>query len=250
MNLFSKIQRKWTKLRLQPIRVVCVHHVSDKYDASYMWEEDWTNTERLKMWIRTMQEQGYIFISLSQAYSYIQRDLFRFHKYVVLTADDGYKSLLNIIPWLEEQQIPITLFLNPRYIFENEIGPNVGRKLKESHVKITSSELYIKEPDLKYLQSTLITFAYHGYEHIDEWEIDGIVFEKNVDLCMNIMQKRLSNVVPFYAHTYSHTKQENDKLLREKSLTPVYVFGNENYNETYRIDRELISDERLIEGLI
>ena len=109
------------KLRLQPIRVYCFHHVSDAYDTSYMWEEDWLNTDALKTFILGLQQNGYTFISLSEAHAKLTNDIYRNRKYAVLTADDGFKTLLNIVPWLIEQQIPITLFMNPRYITDDGI---------------------------------------------------------------------------------------------------------------------------------
>ena len=116
MSAIAKIRRKWTKLRLQPIRVVCFHQVSDEYNPLTMWECDWTQTELFKRNILNLKRQGVIFLSLSEAYDKLRHDWYRRKKYVALTADDGYKSILNILPWLEEQKIPITLFINTKYL--------------------------------------------------------------------------------------------------------------------------------------
>ena len=102
------------KLRLQPIRVFCFHQVSDEYAPLTMWEEDWTQTELFKRNIQNLKERGYTFISLPEAYFKLKNDSFRREKYAVLTADDGFKSMLNILPWLIEQRIPVTLFVNPK----------------------------------------------------------------------------------------------------------------------------------------
>ena len=95
-NIWAKVCRKWTKIRLQPIRVFCFHHVSDTFNKSYMWECDWVNTDVLKQWVLDMQRKGYQFVSLPEAHFHLQNDYMRCRKYAVLTADDGYKSLLNI----------------------------------------------------------------------------------------------------------------------------------------------------------
>ena len=248
-ELLKRINRKWNKFYLQPIRVFCFHQVSDEYAPLTMWEEDWTQTELFKRNIRNLKEQGYTFISLSDAQKKLKRDWFRHEKYAVLTADDGFKSLLNILPWLKEQHIPITLFVNPRYIFEDRIGENMQNRLYQSQTKVSSSEIYLKMSDILSIQSPSITFAYHGYEHLDEWDMNEETFTQNLTQCIEAMQRNFPNVIPFYAHTYGHAKREYDAILYKHGLTPVYVSGNSNYNDASHIDRELISNERLLKGL-
>lgn len=41
MAILNKIKRKLVKLRLQPIRVFCLHHVSKRFDTESMCEGDW-----------------------------------------------------------------------------------------------------------------------------------------------------------------------------------------------------------------
>ena len=238
------------KLRLQPIRVYCFHHVSDVYDASYMWEEDWSNTDVLKNFINGLQQNGYTFISLPEAHAKLTNDIYRNHKYAVLTADDGFKTLLNIVPWLIVQEIPITLFLNPKYIIEDGIGENVQERLDETKCAKTNEEIYLKKSDLGAINTPLVTIAYHGYEHLDEWKMDEHAFVQNVEQCERTLQALPMEEIPYYAHTYGHAREENDCILASKKLTPVYVSGGANYNDSTRIDRELISNERLINGKV
>ena len=246
----SRILRLIAKLRLRPIRVFCFHHVSDEYNPLTMWEEDWTQTDLFKRNIRNLKEQGYTFILLSDAQKKLKRDWFRREKYAVLTADDGFKSLLNILPWLEEQHIPITLFVNPKYIMEDRIGENIQNRLEQNQTKVSSGEIYLKMSDILSMQSPSITFAYHGYEHLDEWDMNEETFTQNLTQCIEAMQRNFPNVIPFYAHTYGHAKREYDAILHEHGLTPVYVSGNSNYNDALHIDRELVSNERLLKGLL
>ena len=238
------------KLRLQPIRVYCFHHVSDAYDTSYMWEEDWLNTDALKTFILGLQQNGYTFISLSEAHAKLTNDIYRNRKYAVLTADDGFKTLLNIVPWLIEQQIPITLFMNPRYITDDGIGENVQLRLNATQSAKTNEEIYLKKSDLEVMKSPLVTIAYHGYEHLDEWKMDEHAFVQNVEQCERALQELPLKVIPFYAHTYGHAREKNDSILAKKKLTPAYVSGGANYNDSTRIDRELISNERFLNGKV
>lgn len=233
------------KLRLQPIRVFCIHHVSDKFDPLIMWDCDWVNTEALKQWVKGMQHDGYQFISLLEANQCLKHDYFRSHRYAVLTADDGFKTLLNILPWLMEQHIPITLFVNPKYILEQAIGPNVQEKLDTMHHKATSDELYLKMKDILALNNPMITYANHGYEHLDELQISKSVFDQNVSLGIDAMKESFPNRVPFFAHTFGHTVRGYDQLLYSKGETPVYVSGSANYQNAHYIDREVINNDKL-----
>lgn len=228
------------KLRLQPIRVYCLHHVSDTYDASYMWECDWTNTDVLKQRIIDLQKKGYTFISLPEAHEMLKYDWFRSKRYAVLTADDGFRTLINILPWLIEHMIPITLFVNPKYIIDGGIGENVLNRLHQSGGTISNSELYLNMVDINAFQSPLVTYAYHGYEHKDESKIDNTVFIKNLEECIESMHLKFPNIIQYYAHPYGITKAGNDDILCNKGITPIYINGKKNYAYNGYIDRELI----------
>ena len=104
-----RIRKKLLHLRLQPIRVLCIHEVSEVDENS----PDWIPTAYFKRTILEMQSQGYKFISLKEAYEHIRSDeLIRIRKYAVLTADDGLRCHLEMLPWLEQHTVPITLCLN------------------------------------------------------------------------------------------------------------------------------------------
>lgn len=249
-DLHRKLLNRWKKFRLQPIRIFCLHHVSDTFDPSYMWECDWVNTDVLKKFILDLQQSGYSFISLPEAHERLKNDWLRRKRYAVLTADDGFKTLLNIVPRLIEQHIPITLFVNPKYILEDRIGENVQERLNAENGTASNEEIYLKKSDLDAINSPLVTIAYHGYEHLDEWKMDEHAFVLNVEQCERALQELPLKVIPYYAHTYGHAREKNDSILAKKKLTPAYVSGGANYNDSTRIDRELISNERLLNGKV
>ena len=107
-------------MRLQPIRVFCLHHVCEQFDADAMYACDWMALDEFKQKIIALRRQGYQFISLTDAYEYLKKDWFRRKKYAVLTFDDGYKSLKEVLPWLEKQKIPATLFINGKYLDDDD----------------------------------------------------------------------------------------------------------------------------------
>ena len=116
-TILQKVKRKWMKLRLQPIRVFCLHHVCNHFDAETMYLCDWLELGSFNKKVNELRNNGYQFISLTEAYQHLKNDFIRRHKYAVFTFDDGYKSLQEILPWLEEQQIPATLFINGKILF-------------------------------------------------------------------------------------------------------------------------------------
>lgn len=243
VRFIFKLHCKLRKLGKSPIRILCIHNVSDCFDADSMWPCDWIQTDVFKRAVLELQKK-YTFISLTEAQRHLRRDIVRIRKYAVLTADDGFASLKNVIPWLEERQIPITLFVNP-IVWD---GKTVGYNLKSLPVSTENNgakDVYLLPEDLKAFQSPFVTFGYHGYEHIDESIETYETFVDNFEKCRRAMAA-LDNVIPFYAHTYGRATKRNDEYLIKQGITPVYVNGGKNYNQRQGIDRELlpINEER------
>ena len=221
---FSKVRRKLMKLRLQPIRIFCLHHVCEHFDAESMYPCDLMEILAFQSKINNLRNQGYKFISLSEADKHLQNDWIRTKKYAVLTFDDGYKSLQEILPWLEEQQIPATLFVNGKYLD--------GTSCREN-----PKEQYLTYDELFSLTNSLIEIGHHGWEHTAADEMsDDVLF---ASLSQN--EKILSNhprYIPFWAYTWGRHNKQNDEFLRSKGIVPILIEGNKNYKWIGSIDRE------------
>lgn len=76
-DVLNSIKRKLLKLRLQPIRVYCLHHVCAKFDEESMNRWDWMQLDDFKSKVIAMRQGGIRFISLSEAYRHICDDMFR-----------------------------------------------------------------------------------------------------------------------------------------------------------------------------
>lgn len=224
---FAKIQRELLHLRLQPIRVFCFHQVSDTFDESFMKRVDWLQTDSFKNKIINLKEQGYIFISLPQAFEYLKNDIIRIKKYAVLTADDGWASLRNILPWLSEQQIPVTLFLNPAY-------------LDGKHFRERDTEQYLKWSEVENLheQYPLLTIGSHGWEHKEVLGQQITEFDESVIRSKKALS-HLPNYIPFFAYPYGRHSICGNTTLKSNELVPVYVNGEMNY-KNHHINRELL----------
>lgn len=225
IHIWNKICRKWMKIRLQPIPVFCLHHVCKHFDAEVMYACDWMALDESKLKINALRNQGYQFISLTSAYEHLKKDWFRRKKYAVLTFDDGYKSLNEVLPWLEEQKIPVTLFINGKYLD--------GKSYRE-----TSKEQYLTHEELFALTSSLIEIGHHGWEHTAATEMTDDEFQDSLQKNTEILSNH-PRYIPFWAYTWGLHTQNTDICLQLEGLVPVIIMGQGNYSFNSFIDREL-----------
>lgn len=214
-------------LRLQPISVFCFHHVSKEYDANSMNLKDWMQLDEFKNKVLSMQRNGVSFVSLTEAYHHICRDVFRWRKYTVITFDDGYASLKEVLPWLEEQKIPCTLFVNGKYLD--------GKSYRNN-----PKERYLTKDELFALVSPYIEIGSHGWEHTNAIEINSDEFKQ----CVQTNKELLSmhpRYIPFYAYTWGKHSVETDRILSSIDIAPVYMDGKKNYDDSTVVHRELMS---------
>lgn len=222
----KKVLNRWKKFRLQPIRVFCFHHVTVTYDAESMNRGDWMNMEEFKLKAQSLQQSGVEFISLSEAYRHICEDYVRCRKYAVITFDDGYVSLKEVLPWLNEQHIPVTLFINGKY--------TDGKSYRKN-----PKERYLTKDELFALASLYVEIGNHGWEHNRVTELTPKEFADSVTRNVNILEKH-PNYIPFWAYTYGAHTDKTDAYLCQQGLVPVYIDGMKNYNEVNVIHRELL----------
>lgn len=231
-TILHKINNRWTKLCFQPIRVFVFHQVSDTFDESTMWPCDWTQTEQFKRNILALKEQ-YTFISLTEAHEHLCKDKFRFHKYAVLTADDGWASLNNILLWLAEQQIPLTLFLNPGY-FDGSLSRENGMNKLLHRKEIDNLQTY-----------PLLTIGSHGWTHQLVTEQSADEFRSSVLNSIQALQHYL-NYVQFFAYPCGRHTADTDVYLHKLAHVPVYCDGAKNYNNPFVIHREPIDGAKYV----
>ena len=219
-------------LRLRPIRVFCFHQVSEVFDPLTMWKCDWTQIVVFKKKILELQAK-YTFISLQEAYNHIVNDHIRLNNYAVLTADDGWASLKEIIPWLAEQRIPVTLFLNPLYLDGQHFQERETEKLL-THDEVT---WLVKKYD------PLITIASHGWKHN---KCDGM---ENEEFVVNVRRAEaalgdIPGKVPFYAFTYGRYTKDQLGLLNSQGLVPVLMDGDNNCYNSSCVHRESLDGKK------
>ena len=225
-NLFHRVQRKWMKIRLQPIRVYCMHHVCAEFDSESMNACDWMQIDEFKQKVQKMQQDGVKFISLTETYNKITNDKWRNNKYAVLTFDDGYASLKEILPWLEEQHIPATLFINGKYLD--------GKSFRDS-----PKEQYLNKEDLFALTSPFIEIGSHGWTHLDASKISAGEFKLIIEQNIQLLHTH-PRYVPFHAYTWGRYTKGSNSVLTQMNITPVLIDGMKNYNNRNVMHRELL----------
>lgn len=226
-RLMDKLHRKLKKMRLHPISVFLFHQVSNVFEEDTMKMGDWTEIGQFKNNIELLVKK-YKFISLEKAYYKIRNDKFRFRNYAVLTSDDGWASLKNVLPWLNEKKIPVTLFLNPGY-FDGQ------------HFREKDSEKYLLIDDVESLSRMYpnVTIGMHGWEHVRATEQNESEFRDSVLKSLKALQVYPNNV-PYFAYTYGSFNEMNDRVLKEFGIIPVLIDREKNIDDLSCIHRELL----------
>lgn len=224
--ILQKIYNRIIKLRLEPIRVFCFHHVCEQYDEKSMYLSDWMSINDFKKHIYSLRDKGYQFISLTEAYNHLKNDFFRKKKYAVITFDDGYMSLLEIIPWLISENISFTLFINGKYLD--------GTSFREK-----KDEGYLDYNTLFNLNNSLVEIGNHGWEHVPASNLSNSELINSVYKNVSILSSH-PRYIPYWAYTYGNHNEKTDAFLKENKLNIVLMDGQKNYNDQKYIHRELI----------
>lgn len=231
-KIAHKIKNGWKKLCFRPIRVFVFHQVSAVFDASTMWECDWTEVTQFQRNILFLKRE-YQFITLQEATAKLQNDRFRLRKYAVLTCDDGWESILSILQWLSEQHIPITLFLNPTSI--------KGIECREKGMNKLLTEQMIFSLVHKYDN---ITIGSHGWNHDDCIRQTDQQFQISVTKSEEYLST-FHSYIPFFAYPCGRHTAFQDYFLCSKSMIPVYCDGAINYRWEKCVHRECIDGIKL-----
>lgn len=222
-----KIVKRLDKLFYSPIEVFVFHAVSDCFDPNLNNESDWSSTTDFKERIRQLKRK-YQFVSLEQAYNHLRKECFRNKKLAVLTCDDGFASVLSILPFLEQEEVPVTLFINPKYL---------DGVSKRSDYAVAPE--YITQNQLFGIESSWVTIGMHGYEHLDAIKQTQAEFASSVDQCVDSL-KRHPRYIPYFAYTWGNHNETTDHILVDRGIVPVLCDGGVNYRYRKGISRKPI----------
>lgn len=226
--LINKVKNKIVRLRLMPIRVFCLHHVTSLFDEDSMNKGDWMSLEEFKERVSSLSESNVKFISMKEAYNHISNDIIRRKKYAVLAFDDGYASLKEVLPWLFENNIPVTLFVNGKYFDGISYRRNPNEK-------------YLTKEEIFSMSNNLLEIGSHGYDHIDASRMSEEEFKSHIKKNVELI-KLHPNYIPFHAYTWGRHTKKTDSILIELNIHPVYIDNLKNYNDKNIIHRELLDN--------
>lgn len=230
-SFFQRLKQHVSRLFVHPIPVFVFHQVSDVFEPETMWECDWTQTDAFKQRILTLKKK-YTFIPLTEVKRHLAQDKWRFKNYASLTADDGWASLKNILPWLVEQKVPVTLFLNPSCLDGKHWNSRETDKL------LTREDIFrIVEQGKPY-----ITIASHGWTHKSSLHMPMDEFMESVDKSEKALDEILAKV-PFFAYVSGLSDKGQADYMRGRGLTPVYVDKRVNSRDPSLIHRYCIDGE-------
>ena len=230
MKHFRKLRRTLKKLRLRPIEVFLFHQVSDAFDPATMKSGDWSQTDQFKANVGKLSAR-YSWVTLDKAYGMMSKDRIRLRRYAALTSDDGWASLKNILPWLNERKIPVTLFVNPGY-FD-------GRHYREK-----STERYLSAEEIRSLDSALVSVGLHGWEHVSAVSQTEEEFRESVSKTVAALSE-YESYVPYFAYTYGAFDGSRNAVLEEAGLVPVLIDGESNVDDISCIHRVLLDGKIL-----
>ena len=131
-----------------------------------------------------------------------------------------------VFPWLEQQRIPATLFINGKYLDGKSYRKNPQEK-------------YLAHDELFALTSPLIEIGSHGWEHMDAVKMSAREFEEYMRKNIEVLSKH-PRYIPFHAYTWGRHSAETDAHLQYSGITPVYIDGMKNFNDKDKIHRELL----------
>lgn len=228
--IVQRVNHLWTRLFRRPIPVFVFHQVSDVFEPETMWECDWTQTDAFKQRILALKKK-YTFIPLTEVRRHLAQDKWRFKNYASLTADDGWASLKNILPWLVEQKVPVTLFLNPSC-------------LDGKHWNSRETDRLLTQEDVVRLVrqgSPYITVASHGWTHKSSLHMPMEAFVESVDKSERVLGEMPAKV-PFFAYVSGLSAKGQADYLRKQGLTPVYVDKRVNSKDPTLIHRYCIDE--------
>lgn len=234
-------------MRFQPIQVFCFHQVSEQYEPIYGGIENWTNNAQFKKNIIELKKR-FVFISINDALNHLRHDLFRFKRYAVLTCDDGFQCVLDLLPWFEEQKIPIALFLSLKYLDGNSYDTwfdSCWKEVPEGGKKLLLGSMYFywNHLSIEPVCSGNVTLAIHGLGHDDVSKLNEREFSSYVDECVSLLGRH-PRYKPFYAYTWGRHSSENDKVLKRKNIIPVYCDGMNNYGFDGAVQRVWVDGDR------
>ena len=257
------------------------HQVSQIYDPTVNYRSTWTNIEEFKRNLNLLKIQ-YDFIPLTQALRILKEGKPKIN-YAVLTFDDGHACLTDVVPILEELNIPATFFINSGYLDDkayswvdalnyisdpekrsiipqnliqyskvlrrttDSLEYNKGREFIESYFNQLpkNKKRYLTTDELFSIQNPLISIGLHGYEHQRASMMSESWNRENIRKDIEILAKH-PNYVPVYAIPFGRPDDWNEDIIKIALENQLDIML---HNGGYNLHKEVAYNRIAADGL-
>jgi peptidoglycan/xylan/chitin deacetylase (PgdA/CDA1 family) len=271
--------KRW---RYKPILILNFHQISSQFNPKIDLQSNWTSLNSFNQTIGFLQANNYQLISLKEAVNIVESKQKRKKHYAAITFDDGYASILNILPYLEKNKIPVTFFINTAYLDDklynwvdivnyvlnvadkSEISSELFESINNLNKTQNSVEFFkekeiaedfakkIKDWPSRWLtteelfgiKNPLFSIGLHGHEHLKYDIMPDEICKRNLEKNIEILEQH-PNYVPFFAFPFGRWEERNLKTLSELGLTPFFHRGGLNYTTSVGYNRIGVSDQMI-----
>lgn len=194
-------------------------------------------------WLHT---QGYKTLSLSQLYDCLRKGAGVNTKTVVITFDDGYRSLYTYAtPILQRYGFTAVLFLTTSAVGETSYGCL-------SHCTLyPADDRPLTWEELREMQQKGWEIEAHGHRHYGHTALQGNLLEEEISLSKQAISDHLQSDSEFYCYPYGdYNKETMDKISElgfkaAFSLRPGFANARDDLRRICRIGITVSDDIRL-----
>lgn len=165
------------------LRVLMYHKVA-KSDTDFLTVSE----EQLKMQLNWLKDR-YNFITLHQLTNAIKNNDPLPEKALLITFDDGYLNNYTIAyPIFKALKLPFSIFL---------VGDYVGKKLMHDN----QEQAFLNTAQLIEM-CDYATYGYHSEKHLNLMDLEPVLWEAEIQGCLNTFRTLSIPVEPVWAYTY------------------------------------------------
>lgn len=201
------------------IPIIAIHGVTP--EPVGRWE---ISTESFEHILSLLKSNGYTTVTFMDVLDYLDNDVPLPEKPVIISSDDGYKSLYTYaFPLLKKYEYNMSVFLSTGYIGENEADR------REDEFNRANKTLAVREmliwPEIKEMAGYGIEFQSHGVTHKnfinmgDEESFSELVESKEV------IEKNIGKPVLFISWPFSGYTENDLKLALEAGYRGAAIYG-------------------------
>jgi peptidoglycan/xylan/chitin deacetylase (PgdA/CDA1 family) len=148
----------------QILPILCYHNISDGDNSNSLF----VSTNVLLAQLQFLKKKGYATISIQQLLQYWQSGTALPAKPVLLTFDDGYKTMAtHLYPMLQQYHAKATVFLLPGFV----------------HQQNTSYNTYLSIAEIKNISNQWLEWGIHSYDHKNFKKLTPVAVQEDLKRC-------------------------------------------------------------------